>query len=1115
MTHLSRSIDEIRPHYDVVVVGSGYGGAIAASRMARAGRTVCLLERGLERQPGEYPANAVQGLSNIQYNTAWGQVGSRLGMFEIHVNDDMMALVACGLGGTSLINANVALPPEPRLWDDPRWPREVIADRPGLLEASYKRALDMLGSTPLPADFPELPKLQALADSAKALGMAEKFYRPPINVTFKDGPNRAGVVQKRCNGCGDCVTGCNHYAKNTTLMNYLPDAANHGAEIFTGADVRAVSRVNGKWCVHYQIVGVGREAFDAPELAVSADLVILGAGTIGSTAILLRSKERGLPLSNKAGQRFTGNGDVLAFGFDTDRVINGIGFGARPAGEIAPVGPCIAGVIDNRDTPNVRDGYVIEEGSMPGAIAPFLPEILSAACDLDGRMVNPGIGEWLKERERVADSLVRGPYHGAVHNTQTYLVMAHDDENGRVTLADGRPRIDWPGVGKEPVFARIDDTLDDATKALGGEYVCNPIWTKALGRKLITVHPLGGCAMAADAKDGVVDHYGRVFTGEGGAVHDGLHVADGSVVPMSLGVNPLLTISALTERTCALIAKERGWTIDYDSTGSFAEETPRLSLRFTETMKGQYEGGDMGFTLTIMADDLEAMLSGADHAARMTGTLSCPALSPEPMTISDGRFNLFIDDRDDVDTRNMTYRMTLNAEDGRRLFFRGEKIIKRGNLLEVWPQTTTLYVTVSESETPGAAVLGKGVLRISPEDFAIQMGTLDVGNAPDMATRLSAIARFGKFFAGVLYDTYGGVAAPEKIFNPDAPPRLKRTLRAAAPEIHPFVTSDGITLKLTRYKGGPKGPVMLIHGAGVASSIFSTDLIDTNLLEYLYAHGYDVWLFDFRVSIDLPSASQHSTGDQVATIDHPQAIAEIRRLTGAKDVQVVAHCYGATTFTMALLAGIANVRSVFLSQVSVRMMVSAMGHVKAGLHLPQVLDALGVETMTAYRDAHADWQQRLLDTALRFYPVRHGEDCDSAVCHRISFMYALLYDHAQLNERLHDNLHELFGVASIKVFDHLALMVNAGHVVKADGADDYIGHLDRMALPITFLSGGDNQCFLPQGTQETMEMLAQRNGAGLYKRVVVPGYGHIDCIFGKNAAVDVFPHILEHLERSQ
>ena len=120
MNRLSRPISEIRPHYDVVVVGSGYGGSIAASRLARAGRTVCLLERGREIQPGEYPATLAEGAREQQMNTPEGRIGSSLAMFEIHVNQEMNAVVGCGLGGTSLINANVSLEPEPRLWDDPR-----------------------------------------------------------------------------------------------------------------------------------------------------------------------------------------------------------------------------------------------------------------------------------------------------------------------------------------------------------------------------------------------------------------------------------------------------------------------------------------------------------------------------------------------------------------------------------------------------------------------------------------------------------------------------------------------------------------------------------------------------------------------------------------------------------------------------------------------------------------------------------------------------------------------------------------------------------------------------------------------------------------------------------
>ena len=129
-------------------------------------------------------------------------------------------------------------------------------------------------------------------------------------------------------------------------------------------------------------------------------------------------------------------------------------------------------------------------------------------------------------------------------------------------------------------------------------------------------------------------------------------------------------------------------------------------------------------------------------------------------------------------------------------------------------------------------------------------------------------------------------------------------------------------------------------------------------------------------------------------------------------------------------------------------------------------------------------------------------------------MYALLYDHAQLNADLHDNLHELFGVANLKLFEHLALMARRGHVVAVDGSDVYLPHLDRMAIPITFIHGAQNQCFVPKSTETTYNLLRQRNDPALYERHVIPDYGHIDCIFGKNAVNDVYPHILRHLEKS-
>ena len=109
------------------------------------------------------------------------------------------------------------------------------------------------------------------------------------------------------------------------------------------------SGVSGRWLVHFEPVDFGRDAFDAPAMFVSADIVVLGAGALGSTEILLRSRERGLPLSDRLGKRFTGNGDFLAFGYNTDRPVNGIGFGDHDVGELPAVGPCIAGIVDIRE----------------------------------------------------------------------------------------------------------------------------------------------------------------------------------------------------------------------------------------------------------------------------------------------------------------------------------------------------------------------------------------------------------------------------------------------------------------------------------------------------------------------------------------------------------------------------------------------------------------------------------------------------------------------------------------------------------------------------------------------------------------------------------------------
>lgn len=1127
MPRLSSLIQDLKSHYSVVIVGSGYGGAIAASRLARAGQQVCVLERGMEFQPGEYPDTLPEVLAQTQVDTPNAFLGTRTGLYDMRLNDDINVFCGCGLGGTSLVNANVSLPAEPRVFDDPCWPAEFRAEVATRLQAGYQLAEKMLGATPYPENWPVLAKLQALEKSAASLN--EKFYRPPINVTFEDGVNAVGVEQHACNLCGDCVTGCNHGAKNTVLMNYLPDARNHGAEIYTQVGVRYLERKDGRWLIHYQVLDSGRERFDTPTQFLTADMVVLSAGTLGSTEILLRSKANGLALSDQVGKHFTGNGDVLAFGYDTDGAIDGIGYGTLDPQGRAPVGPCISGIIDDRQQPELDNGMVIEEGSIPGALGAMLPAGLAAVAPWAGTELSPGADAFFQQREREVDSLLCGPYGGAIQNTQTYLVMTHDDAAGYMKLEDDRLRLHWPGAGMQPVFARVNARLDQATKALGGVFVHNPLWSDLTNHNLVTVHPLGGCAMGADASAGVVNHKGQVYASSAGtAVYDSLYVCDGSVMPRSLGVNPLLTISAVAERCCALIAQDRGWTIDYDLAKPVTPPPSPVvttGLRFTEAMKGYFstkvtddfakgnvqgkeDGSSFEFILTVIADDVNDLLSNPDHPARMIGTVTAPALSPKPLTASDGQFQLFVTDPTHVGVRLMKYRMKLTSEEGRTYLFDGTKVIRDDGLLNIWRDTSTLYITISDA---GGVVMGKGILVIETADFLRQMTTMEVTNAKNNEERLSVLIHFGQFFAGALFETYGAALAPANEFHPQPTPRKKRPLRMGAPEVYHFLTEDNVQLRLTRYKGGSKGPVMLSPGYGTSSLAFLIDTVDTNLPEFLYANGYDVWLLDYRASPALPSAKTQFTLDDVATKDYPAAVAQVRAVTGAADIQVMAHCVGSLTFLMSMMSGkLQGIRSAVCSQVGFYPTTSPENKVKAAFDIGTFFKDIGIDTLTTDFNP-TDWGDVIEDGLLKMAAAL-GPPCNSAVCRRIWLIYGEVYGHEELNDATHDSIHEMFGIADITTFSHLLTMIRAGKVVDAKGNDVYLPNIQRLKIPLTFLQAANNHLFLPEGTERSFELLTAKNGADGYLRIQVPNYHHMDCFVGKDAAKDIYPLILGQLD---
>lgn len=576
------------------------------------------------------------------------------------------------------------------------------------------------------------------------------------------------------------------------------------------------------------------------------------------------------------------------------------------------------------------------------------------------------------------------------------------------------------------------------------------------------------------------------------------------------------------------------------ATGEFGEKPlpPGLAFQFTETMRGHFSmrerdnfekaealgRGDnkpFSFTVTIRTEDLERFISDKLHKAKISGVVNAPELSPQPLTVTGGDFNLFVDDADEVNTKKMRYSMRFTSGDGKPYYMFGFKTIRNDPGLDIWPDTTTLRIKVYAGDDASGSQLGAGILHIAPADFLHQLTTVRVFNAKDKLEELRAVARFGKLFAGALYQTYGGVLSRPNIFNPDAPPRQKRKLDLPVPpETYHVDAGDGVMIRLTRYRGGNKGPVMCVPGLGVSSLIFSTDLIERNLLEELVANRYDVWLLDYRSSIDLPYAAERYTADDVATKDYPAAVSFIRKTASVPSIQCMVHCYGASTFFMAMLAGLQGVRSAAVSQIATHMKVPAATAVKALFHAADFMDLLGVRKLTAYVDTHESFLGKLADTLLKFYPVHGGPRDVSPVSRRISFLYGQLYEVNQLNEQTYDNLHELFGVAGIASLEQLGTAIRKGHVVNFAGDDVYLQekqgmpNLKRLAIPIAIAHGALNKCWDPASTEITIALLKKANDPKLYDRRVIPGYGHIDCIFGKNAARDVFPYWIQHLDKT-
>ena len=520
--------------FDVVVIGSGYGASITAARLAkrlRPGARLAIIERGKEWVPGTFPdrVNDMIDASRHRLFVKKDEVRNAHGLFNVRQFKEISVLSGTGLGGSSLINASVAIRPDVEVFQQAVWPAP-LRDRM-FLDPYYDLAEWELGTVREPSDWTDKMRSQRLA--AERLRDCGAHYEAAA-LTLTRTPNgsclpvlnRQGLRQRGCIDCGDCLNGCNVGAKNTLAMNYLPMARAAGAEIYTQTEIHHIEKCSGYYNIHANFFPTNDPKSALP-VQVTARIVVLAAGSLGSTEILMRSAGS-LPVSNTLGSRWTGNGDALGF-IQRTQCRTGIqGFGAYAQGA-APVGPTIQTNVTYPTRPELRYRVLIQEGAATRSYANVMSLLMH---DLD------------------------------LSNTQVLLGMGHDGAEGRLSLDNDQARLDWPGLTEGPYRQLIRNEFRKLAEAHGGDYK----FLKIFGDKMISVHPLGGCGMGESAYTGVVNHKGQVFDAACGGdldpttgvprVHTGLYVCDGAVMPTSIACNPLLTISAIAERTSELMAME-------------------------------------------------------------------------------------------------------------------------------------------------------------------------------------------------------------------------------------------------------------------------------------------------------------------------------------------------------------------------------------------------------------------------------------------------------------------------------------------------------------------------------------------------------------------------------
>ena len=526
--------------FDAIVIGSGFGGAITACRLAEANYKVLILERGRRWDKTNYPRQPEdQWLWNNEHPER------EQGWLDFHAFPHMSVATGAAVGGGSLIYANISCE-APASAFAAGWPAEVTYPE---LKPYYDTVAKFMNVQPVPANQ-WTNRMKLMQEAAQKTGAGARFKQLELAVSFDPGftpysnpdqpnpfnvvnsrrfVNAQGVEQGTCVHLGNCDIGCDADAKNTLDRNYIPWAEKHGAEVRPLHLVTDIQPTDGGYKVSFDQLDNGQRIPGSQ----TARIVVVAAGSLGSTELLLRCREINGTLPNISpflGRNWSSNGDFLTPAFYDGRAVN------------PSQGPTITCAIDFLDRSCQGQSFWIEDGGFPNFLIDYVTR-------LDASPTKNEAAKLLLDSFR---HLMQGA--APFQNVMPWFAQGVDAANGTLSihhsLLTGEPCLNlaWDiGKSKQAIDAIVSMHLKLAA-ATGGHPVVPPTWS--LLHSLVTPHPLGGCGMGDTPMNGVVNHAGEVFN------YKNLYVIDGAIVPEALGVNPSRTIGALAERSAALIRTE-------------------------------------------------------------------------------------------------------------------------------------------------------------------------------------------------------------------------------------------------------------------------------------------------------------------------------------------------------------------------------------------------------------------------------------------------------------------------------------------------------------------------------------------------------------------------------